>query len=74
MCIAFLPEKCSYLKKGGVLLRREISLKVICEKSNFQIVIFAIVFVTMNGHAYKLFKNIFNDVLTTGACSSILHF
>ena len=29
------------------------------KKSNFQTVIFAIIFVTMNGHASKLFKNIF---------------
>ena len=27
-------------------------------KSNFQTVMFAIIFVTMNGHTYKLFKNI----------------
>ena len=32
---------------------REISLKVIFEKSNFQTVIFAIIFVTMNGHTYN---------------------
>ena len=38
------------------MLRREISLKVICEKSNFQTVIFAIIFATMNGHTYELFK------------------
>ena len=50
--------------KGVVLLRCEISLKVICEKPNFQTVMFAIIFVTTNGHAYKLFKNINNDAQT----------
>ena len=34
------------------MLRREISLKVICEKVKFKIVCFEIVFVTMNGHTY----------------------
>ena len=32
------------------------------KKSNFQTVIFAIMFVTMNGHTSKLFKNVFYDV------------
>ena len=41
----------------------EISLKVIFEKSNFQTVIFAIIFVTMNGHKYKSFKKILDDAL-----------
>ena len=36
------------------------------KKSNFHTVIFAIIVVTMNGHAYKLFNNIFNDFLTDG--------
>ena len=45
--------------KGVVLLRREISLKIICEKVNFQTVSFAIIFVTMNGHIYKLSKRIY---------------
>ena len=31
------------------------------KKSNFQTVIFAIVFVTVNGHTSKLFKIIFYD-------------
>ena len=41
-----------------VLLRRVISLKVICEKVTliFQMVIFAIVFMTMNAHTYNLLK------------------
>ena len=47
-------------------LRREISLKVIREKSSFQAAIFGIILVTMNRHTYKLFKNIFNDVQTEG--------
>ena len=53
--------------KGDVLLRREISLKVICEKSNFQ-TDFCTIFMTMNGHTctYKLFKDIFNDFLIEG--------
>ena len=34
------------------------------KKSNFQSVIFAIIFVIMNGHTYILFKNILNDVQT----------
>ena len=42
--------------------RRETSKKVICDKSNFQTVIFALMFVTLNGHIYKLIKNTFNDV------------
>ena len=32
------------------------------EKVNFQTVIFAIIFMAMNGHTSKLFKNIFYDV------------
>ena len=36
------------------------------KKSKFQTVIFTIIVVTMNGHTYKLFKNIFNDYLTEG--------
>ena len=50
--------------KRDVMLRREISLKVICEKLNFQTVIFAIIFVTLNGHIYELFSNILNNVQT----------
>ena len=41
-------------------------LKVICEKSNFQSVIFAIISVTINGHTYILFKNIPKDVQAKG--------
>ena len=36
------------------------------KKSNFQTVIFAIFFLAMNGHTFKLFKNIFSDVHTEG--------
>ena len=36
------------------------------KKTNFQTVIFALIYVTMNEHTYKLFKNIFNDVQTEG--------
>ena len=37
------------------------------KKSDFQTVIFAIIFVTMNGHTYKLFKTSnFNAFLTDG--------
>ena len=40
---------------------------VICKrKLNFQTVIFGIIFVTMNGHKYKLFKNIFDGFLSEG--------
>ena len=39
-------------------------LKSFVRTSNFQTVIFAIMFVTMNGHTSKLFKNIFYDVQT----------
>ena len=53
--------------KGVDLLRREISLKVICEKSNFQSVIFALTFVTMNGHIYIYYsKPLLKDVQTEG--------
>ena len=34
------------------------------EVSNFKTVFFAIVFVVMNGHTYKSFKYIFNDIQT----------
>ena len=40
--------------------------KSFVKKSNFQTVNFAIIFMTMNGHAYKLFKNILSDVQTEG--------
>ena len=36
------------------------------KKSNFQTEIFAIIFVTINGHTSKLFKNTFNDVQAEG--------
>ena len=36
------------------------------KKSNFQTEIFGILFVTINGHTYILFKNILNDVQTKG--------
>ena len=36
------------------------------QKSNFQTVIFAIMFVTMNGHIAKSCKNIFYDVQIKG--------
>ena len=52
-------------RKRFVLLRRKISLKDICEKSNFQtggVFFFAKIFMTMNGHTSKLFKNILYDV------------
>ena len=49
-------------KESRCPVKAEISLKVICDKSNFQTVIFAILFVTMNGHKYKFFKSIYNDV------------
>ena len=48
--------------KGDILLRYEISLKVICEKVNFQIMIFAIILCLRMDITYKVFKNIFNDV------------
>ena len=41
--------------------------------TNFQAVIFGIFFVTMNGHTYKLFKNILNDVQIEGK-GEIVHF
>ena len=51
----------SYVK-GVILLRRESSLK----SQIFLTVSFAIIFVTMNGHTYKLFKNRLSDVQTEG--------
>ena len=46
--------------KGDALLRRELSLKV-----KFSDLDFAILFVTMNGHVYKLIKkNILNTCAT----------
>ena len=59
-----IPYQCH--DKADVLLNCEISLKVICEKVNFQTVIFAIIFMTRNENTYKLFKNIFNFVQTKG--------
>ena len=53
-------------RKGVVLLKREISLKVICEKVKFSKCDFAIIFATMNRRTSKLFKNIFYDVQTEG--------
>ena len=46
--------------KGVVMLRR------LWKIQNFQSVNFAISFVTLNGHTYKLFKNISNDVQIDG--------
>ena len=54
------------LSKESVLLRREISLKVFCEKVNFLNCDFAMLFVIMNKHTCKLFNNILNDVQTKG--------
>ena len=54
------------MMQGVVLLRLEISLKVICEKVKFSNCDFAILFMTMNGHTSKLFKNIYYDVKTVG--------
>ena len=45
--------------KGDVLLRRELSLKV-----KFSDWDFAILFVTINGHVYKLIKNMLNTCAT----------
>ena len=44
-------------------------------KNIFQTVIFAIIFQTMNGHRYKLFENILNDVQTEGKgkINTVLH-
>ena len=44
----------------------DISLKVICEKSHFQTVIFAMISMTINEHIDILFKSIHNDVHTKG--------
>ena len=52
--------------KGHALLLREISNKVICEKNQIFKLIFANNFMTMNGYTYKLFKNIFNEILIEG--------
>ena len=41
-------------------------LKLFVKKSNFQIMIFAVIFVTMYGQTYKLFKNIFSDFSNIG--------
>ena len=37
----------------------EKSKKSFGKKFNFQIVIFATIFMTLNGHTYELYKNIF---------------
>ena len=50
----------------SILLRRGISLKVICEKVNFHTMIFAIIYEIMNRHTCKLIKNILDDVQTKG--------
>ena len=52
------------LTKGYVLLRRVNSIKVICEKVIFQTENFVILFMTMNRHTYRLFKNTFHDIQT----------
>ena len=57
---------CNKLIKEDVLLRCEIFLKSFVKKSNFQTVIVAIIFMTMNEHAYKLFKNILNYIQKKG--------
>ena len=63
----YVPHKNDWkLLKRDALLRREISLKVICVKDNFLTVIFAIIYMTMNIHAYKLFKQMLNDVQING--------
>ena len=54
------------LGKGFVLLWREISLKLICEKVKFSNLFFSIILVTMNGQISKLFNKIVNDVQTEG--------
>ena len=56
--------------KESLLIRGGISLKVICEKGNFQTVIFAIILTLMNRHICKLFtmrrlftiKSLFCDI------------
>ena len=64
--IWYLPILSSSINLRRCPLINEISLKVICEKSNFQSMIFAIMFVSTNGHTYKLFKSILNDFLAKG--------
>ena len=41
-------------------------LKSFVKKSNFQLLIFAIISVAINGHTKMLFKNTLNDVKTKG--------
>ena len=48
-------------EEEDVLKGLAISLKVICEKVKFRIMIFAVIFVIMNGHTCKLFKSLLND-------------
>ena len=47
-------------------LRLKISRKVLCERVKFSNSGFCNISVTMNGHTYKLFKNILNDIQTKG--------
>ena len=54
------------ISEGVALLRREISLKVICEKVKYSNSAFYNNNMTMNGHTSRLFKNIFYDVQTVG--------
>ena len=51
---------------AAALLGMKSLLKSFVQKSSYQTMSFAKFFVTMNGHAYKLFKNIFNDFQTDG--------
>ena len=57
-----------FFSQGDILLWREISLEVICEKVkffNFDFYNHFILFLTMTGYTYKLFKkNMLNDFLT----------
>ena len=53
-------------KEIDVLLRREISIKTVCEKVKFLNSDFAMILVTLNEQTYKLFRIIFNDVQTEG--------
>ena len=52
---------------------RSCPFKSFAKKSNFHTVIFAIIFVTMNGHTSKLFIYIFYDAQTEGLNSTLAY-
>ena len=70
-----LSSVCHGTLKEDIVFGRKISLKVICVKKKLNCN-FAIIFVVINIHIYKLFKSILNDVETTGngEINTVSHF